>query len=76
MNIIFKKVKSSIPNLHIAYYGDNEIGMIDRPRNTKCDKNYWRCYVGVGFNTKFIGHAIDRKNAEKLVTSTYLFSRI
>lgn len=76
MNVpIWKKQASKvIDNLYVAYDGDVAVGMVDRPKNTKTDKNFWRCYVGVGEDARFVGHAVNRKLAENCVSLAYCMS--
>lgn len=56
--------RNSIPNLHICrrFPGAEVRGFIEKPRDTRTDKNFWRCFVGVGESVRFIGHA-RKKNA-------------
>jgi hypothetical protein len=69
---IFKKQASKvIDNLYVAYDGDVPVGMVHRPKNTRTDKNFWRCYVGVGENARFLGHAVNRRDAENHVSWAY-----
>jgi len=70
---IFKKQASKvIDNLYVAFDGDRAVGMVDRPKNTRFDKNFWRCYIGVGEDAKFLGHAVNRKQAENHVAWAYV----
>ena len=62
--ITWKRVKGSIPNLYVAYNDAGEaIGMIDKPVDTRCSKNFWRMYTGVGAEAQFLGHAVSKKEA-------------
>lgn len=62
--ITWKKIKSTIPNLHVAFNQAGEaVGMIDKPVDTKHGKNWWRMYHGTGENAKFLGHSIKKKEA-------------
>jgi len=70
---IFKKQASKvIDNLYVAFDGDSAVGMVHRPKNTRTDKNFWRCYIGVGEAAKFLGHAVNRKQAENHVAWAYV----
>lgn len=69
---IFKKQPSKvIDNLYVAYDGDKAVGMVHRPKNTRTDKNFWRCYVGIGESARFLGHARNRRDAENHVAWAY-----
>lgn len=69
----FVKTKSKcIDNLYVAYDGAVPVGMVHRPKNTRTDKNFWRCYVGIGENARFLGHAVNRKQAENHVAWAYV----
>jgi len=65
----FTKVKSNVlDNLYVAYNDDLvPVGMVHKPKNTKTHKNFWRCYVGVGDDAQFLGHAVTRKEAQNHV---------
>ena len=65
MNITWTKIKSNcLKNLHVAFNEvDVPMGMIEKPADTKHSKNFWRMYVGVGAEAKFIGHAVNKKEA-------------
>jgi hypothetical protein len=60
----------SIANLAVLYRGGRPLGMIDKPADTKTDKNAWRAYAGTGWNARFIGHRWTRKAAISLVESS------
>ena len=69
---IFKKQTSKcLDNLYVAYDGDKAVGMVHRPKNTRTEKNFWRCYVGIGEDARFLGHAVNRKQAENHVAWAY-----
>lgn len=73
---IFKKQASKvIDNLYVAFDGDIAVGMVHRPKNTGKDKNFWRCFVGVGDGARFLGHAVTRKQAENHVAWAYCMSK-
>ena len=64
MNLNWNKIKSTIPNLHVAFNEDGQpVGMIDKPVDTRTTKNFWRMYVGTGINARFLGHAANKKDA-------------
>lgn len=64
MNITWKRIKGSIPNLYVAYNEAGEaVGMIDKPVDTRTDKNYWRLYHGIGDNARFLGHSASKREA-------------
>ena len=53
-----------LKNLHVAFDGDGKsMGMIEKPVDSEGVKNYWRMYIGVGENSRFIGHAVNKKEA-------------
>ena len=56
-NIVWKKTKNrSLPNLHLLLVDNREVGFIYKPKDTKTDKNAWRCHAGIGEATTFLGH--------------------
>jgi len=62
--ITWTKIKSTVPNLHVAFNeADEPMGMIDKPVDTRSSKNFWRMYIGVGAEAKFLGHAVSKKEA-------------
>jgi hypothetical protein len=64
MNITWNKIKSTVPNLHVAFNEVGQpVGMIDKPIDTRCSKNFWRMYLGTGDNAQFLGHAVNKKEA-------------
>ena len=64
MKIEWTKIKSTIPNLYVAFDENNEpVGMVDKPVDTRVSKNFWRMYIGVGAEAKFLGHAVNKKEA-------------
>jgi hypothetical protein len=64
MNIEWTKIKSTVPNLYVAFNEAGEpVGMIDKPVDTRCSKNFWRMYFGVGAEARFLGHAVSKKEA-------------
>ena len=65
MNVTWNKIKSNcLKNLYVAFdESGNPMGMVDKPADTKHSKNFWRMYVGVGAEAKFIGHAVNKKEA-------------
>lgn len=68
MKLEWIKIKSTVPNLHVAFNEDGEpMGMVDRPTNTNHIKNFWRCYYGVGAEARFLGHAVSKKEAQNYV---------
>ena len=66
---IWEKVKSSIPNLCVCRRADNSeyVGMIDKPIDSKSEKNAWRAYCGVGESAKFLCHVWSKKKAVEVV---------
>lgn len=66
--IEFKRVKSRvIDNLHVAFVNMVPVGMVHKPRDSRTDRNYWRAYVGVGDDARFLGHYRVRRDAENHV---------
>lgn len=64
----WKKYKAlSTPNLHILCRGAEEIGFIYKPRDTKTDKNAWRCHAGIGHAARFLGHRWNMRDAKQFV---------
>jgi hypothetical protein len=64
MKIEWTKIKSTVPNLHVAFDENNEpVGMVDKPVDTRVSKNFWRMYIGVGAEARFLGHAVNKKEA-------------
>lgn len=65
MNVTWNKIKSNcLKNLYVAFdESNNPLGMIDKPADTKSDKNFWRMYLGTGANAKFLGHAVNKQLA-------------
>lgn len=77
MNKIFKWVKvkdaGSLPNLRVLEQSDGRrIGFVYRPRNDKFNKNLWRCHIGIGYDTKFIGHGETQGIAKDIVVQTWI----
>ena len=73
--ITWKRVKGSIPNLYVAYNDAGEaIGMIDKPVDTRTDKNFWRMNLGIGYAARFLGHSASRKAAMNHVHFAYEMS--
>ena len=56
LKVEWKKVKNSLPNLHVLFYKGKEVGFITKPNDTKFDKNAWRCHSGIGKFNHFLGH--------------------
>jgi hypothetical protein len=72
MNYRWKPEKSfSLPNLNILVVNDVEVGFIQKPRDTRFDKNMWRCFTGIGIQSKFIGHAGSKGFAKKILEGLY-----
>lgn len=64
MNITWKKIKSTVPNLYVAFNEAGEpVGMIDKPGDTRSTRNFWLMYHGTGWNARFLGHAVTKKEA-------------
>ena len=65
MTVTWKRIQSKcLKNLHVAFdVQDRPVGMIEKPSNTKNDKNFYRMYIGVGDNARFLGHAVNKKQA-------------
>lgn len=72
MNVVFRKERSKVlSNLYVAYDGDKPVGLVHKPRDDKHNKNFWRCYVGIGDDARFLGHARNRKDAQNHVHWAY-----
>jgi hypothetical protein len=52
-----------LPNLRVLKHGVKEVGFIEKPRDTRTDKNSWRCWSGIGEQAKFVGHAETEEQA-------------
>lgn len=53
----WQRVESRVlPNLHVLNDGNLHIGMVQKPADSKGDKNLWRCFKGVGEQAELIGH--------------------
>lgn len=69
-NIEWRKQASlALPNLEIAIVDGREVGMIDKPRDSRSGKNAWRCYKGIGEGAKFLGHAWTKAGAKQCVAT-------
>jgi hypothetical protein len=62
-------VKDTIPNLHVLRDGPRELGMIERPHNTRTDQSAWRAFAGIGERARFLGHRWTKDGAKALVES-------
>lgn len=62
---IWEKIKGSLPNLWVCRRADNDevIGMIDKPIDSKTEKNAWRVYLGIGESARFMCHVWSKKEA-------------
>jgi hypothetical protein len=58
---------TSIPNLWVVSLEGKDMGMVDKPRDTGGDRNYWRAYHGTGHSVRFLGHRSTRSGAMSLV---------
>lgn len=58
-----KMPSKSLSNLHIANVDGSPVGFIFKPKDTKSDKNFWRSYIGIGDNAKFLGHSSSKQSA-------------
>lgn len=58
---------NSLSNLEALSCAGVEIGFIHKPRDTRTDKNAWRCFVGIGEAARFVGHRWDKATAKQLV---------
>jgi hypothetical protein len=70
-SIHWRKVQSlSLPNLFVLMDGEKELGFITKPKDTRFDKNAWRCHSGIGENTSFLGHEYNKGMAMRQVEKT------
>jgi len=67
----WKKIPNSLPNLQVLIIGEREIGFIEKPHDTRGDKNAWRCFLGIGDSAKFLGHRWTETAAKAVVESSY-----
>ena len=67
----WKRVKStSLPNLWVLVIENTEVGFVQKPRDTKSDKNMWRIYRGIGENSNFLGHAGTKELAQQQLVNS------
>lgn len=72
MNVVFRKERSKVlSNLYVAYDGDKPVGLVHKPKDDKHNKNFWQCFVGIGDDARFLGHARSRKDAQNHVHWAY-----
>jgi hypothetical protein len=60
----------SLSNLSVLKRGTDELGFIHKPKDTRTDKNAWRCYLGIGIDAKFLGHRWTKNEAKALVEAS------
>lgn len=65
----WRQVKGRIPNLNVLTANGIEVGFVEKPNDTKFDKNMWRCFIGIGENNRFLGHAPTKRCAQTIVES-------
>lgn len=63
------RMNSSLPNLNVLMVDGKEAGFIEKPKNTKTDRNAWRVHLGVGDHNKFVGHRWSKADAQRLLES-------
>jgi hypothetical protein len=64
----WKKVTdTSLHNLWVCSRGNVEVGFIEKPLDTRTEKNAWRAYRGIGENNQFLGHRSSRGGAQLAV---------
>ena len=64
----WEQVKTTtMPNLFVLRRNGVELGFIQKPKDTKTDKNAWRLYKGIGPLNTFLGHEYNKKLAMSLV---------
>lgn len=51
----------------LVHEDGRELGSIQKPRDTRTDKNAWRCYKGIGGACQFLGHEWSEKEAKQKV---------
>ena len=61
-----------MPNLFVLERNGVEVGFIQKPNDTKTDKNAWRLYRGVGPTNVFLGHEWNKKLAMSQVEKDVL----
>ncbi len=69
MNHTWTRVKTSLPNLNILVFNGIEQGFIYKPKDSKTGQNAWRIHLGIGENSKFIGHSWVMSNAKRILES-------
>ncbi len=58
----------SIANLHICWRDAGEpVGFIEKPKDTKTDKNAWRAFANIGDRAEFLGHSWTKDGAKAMV---------
>lgn len=72
MKHVWNRVASSLPNLNVLMINGKEAGFIEKPKDTRTDRNAWRVYVGIGDSNKFVGHAWSKPDAQRLLESVVL----
>lgn len=58
-----------MPNLYVLVRDGVEIGFVQKPRDSKTDKNAWRAFFGIGDKASFLDHAWTLGAAKALVES-------
>lgn len=61
------RLNSSLPNLNVLMMGDNEMGFVYKPADSKSDKNAWRVHLGIGDAARFIGHQWSKSDAQRFL---------
>jgi hypothetical protein len=54
---------TTMPNLFVLKRNGVEVGFIQKPKDTKTDKNAWRLYKGIGPLNTFLVHEYNKKLA-------------
>jgi len=56
-------------NRNVLMVDGKESGFIEKPKDTKDNKNFWRIHLGIGENNKFLGHAWTKVSAQRMLES-------
>jgi hypothetical protein len=70
--VSWKKIRvqpgvNSLPNLWVCSVDGVEIGMVQKPRNTRHVHHAWRAYLGIGDKATFLGHVQSFEEGRALV---------
>lgn len=77
MTTYFKKVNSSwqrvvsrsTSNFNVLTVDGKEVGFVYKPKDNRSDRNAWRVHLGLGNDTRFMGHTWNLRDAKRLLES-------